>query len=171
MPKKKPPRPKAKLSDDAARLYHERALATARRKGFAEIAEDIAQEVMRQFVEKGRPGQTIDQAVIDAVRVLQGSSRYKAHEVRQSIAFAVPLGVSHLSTPGDLAQGRLDEREFYEALKKLQPDSIEHALCALTCLYGFKVPEAARVLGISTQYGAILLHEFRAHARKRRKTA
>jgi hypothetical protein len=79
------------MNDETARILRKRAVASARGYGFAEFAEDIAQEVLLYFSEGRGERQTIDQAVIDAVRRMfgrpgtPGFSRKQSLERAQSI--------------------------------------------------------------------------------------
>jgi DNA-directed RNA polymerase specialized sigma24 family protein len=55
------------MTDEEALKFHKRAILTARKMGFAEYAEDLAQDVLVAFL-SGNDHQTIDHAVICALR-------------------------------------------------------------------------------------------------------
>jgi RNA polymerase sigma factor (sigma-70 family) len=61
-----------------------RAKTSARKRGFGEHADDLAQEVLLSFVEGRGRHQTIDQAVIDAIRRTFGDSRSDHHQLRRA---------------------------------------------------------------------------------------
>lgn len=77
-------------STEAKRLW-ERARYAAGKFGFAEHSEDFAQDVLLKFSEGRGRHQTIDQAVIDAIRTRFGRPGLPGHAQRHALESAVPI--------------------------------------------------------------------------------
>jgi DNA-directed RNA polymerase specialized sigma24 family protein len=71
------------MDANEAEKFRRRAKLSATRKGFAEDSDDLAQEVLLNWLEGGGQHQTVDYAVIDAIRRDRGDSRNGQFEPRK----------------------------------------------------------------------------------------
>lgn len=71
-------------------LLRHRAVLAAIRFGFKELAEDLAQDVMLHWLETGNTHQTIDQALMDVIRVRFGWRGSEKLRVSLALSHATP---------------------------------------------------------------------------------
>jgi hypothetical protein len=76
------------MDNATADKFRKRAIYAARKFGFAEYAEDFAQEVLLRFSEGKGQHQTIDQAVLDAARSRFGRPGLPGHSLKHALETA-----------------------------------------------------------------------------------
>lgn len=131
------------MTNEQAKKFRERAVASARRYGFAETADDIAQTVLLKFCEGRGQHQTIDQAVIDAVRSKFGRPGLPGYERR--------FTAEHQMAGMEAARGigvEQKHRHDFERLTGMLPAG-ERIITRLTYEWGFTEQEIGDLFGIT----------------------
>jgi len=113
------------VTDEEAKKFRARAILSATKFGFAEDAEDFAQDVLLSFVSRPGTSQTIDQAIIDCIRNKYGRVGKLGHAGKYALATAVsPVDLN--GNPTDFpAPGRTMEAcgFFHEIVNELKSET------------------------------------------------
>lgn len=131
------------MTDEQAKKLLMRAKASAKRLGFGSIAEDLAQAVLLRFCEGRGQHQTVDQAVIDAIRAEFGSPRTPGHERRK----AVQRPVAGMEAARGIGVEPRDGLDFERLTGMLEER--DRAIAKLIYVWGLTEQEIGDLFGIS----------------------
>lgn len=134
------------MDERQAKRFRDRAIFSARKRGFTEQAEDLAQDVLLKFISGSGTGQTVDQAVIDAVRGSLGDSRSHSSELRRNFHL-YPIGMDDLAAsevPRRHPQDRLGFESIIQGL-----NSTDRAVVCLRFIWGLDGKEIGHCFGVT----------------------
>lgn len=134
------------MDEASAARFRKRAIFSATRRGFTEQSEDLAHDVILSWLEGGGQHQTIDHAVIDAVRRTHGRSGTPGHEQRRNLEQRAERVDALANRPGP-AVDRDSCHDFERLIKPLE--SIDRAIVCLRFIWGFSEIEIASLFGIT----------------------
>lgn len=136
------------MDDHEALKIHRRARLSAIAHGPSEHAADIAQDVVLKFLVKNRKGQTIDQAVIDAMRHRFGDMRQKNFALKNSLLVASHEDNSTEAKNYESAEVRL---EIVQAINVMlgRLDRYQRTCLVLEAVWDFRHDEIAAVVGVT----------------------
>lgn len=147
------------MTNDRAKAIRKRAMRALSIKGVDhDTCEDLAQDVLCKYAAGLGKHQTVDQAVIDALRAQLGDPRKPGHSKRRDLLKTLRLTASengHTSIANEAGN------QFHSLMGKLK--GMERATLCLTHLWGFDVYEIAYCYGVSP--GRISQIKNAAHAR------
>lgn len=141
------------LDGDALKSLFGNAKKHALYQGFSEWdAEEIAQEVVLNRIEKNYQGQSIHFAVIDAIRKLRGRSKTKSHDLRKS-AESKYIQIENLYGHAEDKSNPIDDGgfEFKGDAETLSNRlmGFDRAIFILKVKWGMNSTEIAHVFGVS----------------------
>lgn len=150
------------VNEEDANRFRSRALISAKKKGFIQDSEDLAHDLFVDWCSRDAKGQTVNHAIIDAIRRVAGRSTSPEFEARANVAFR------DRQVSLDLLENRagkvsnLDLALDYQAVVKQlkQPERVIFVLCHT---WGMKQREIAEIFGVSE---AKMSQELRAIERK-----
>ena len=129
-----------------------RARIMARAVGCPDLADDIFQEVQLGYIRKGAVrGQTVNQAVTDAIRRLLGDKKWRGQERFKQVPLTERL---HPQVEQDLS-GLLSD----EILRDLASE--DRALLILYAQWEMTLVEIGHIFGVSDRWASIRLTEIR----------
>ena len=142
------------MDNETAKKLRNKALKSSRFFGFHSEAEDIAQDVMLNYLIGNGKKQTVDYAVIDQIRKRLGRTPKKPRK-EKSTKTGRPARVNPkfhslkaLEFMGDGSSvGSSDIKQFDAYIRKLP--SHQRAVVVLTCIYGFSTAEIGYLFGMS----------------------
>lgn len=126
-----------------------RAIYSAHKFGFGELAEDIAQEVVLDFLEGRSESSTVDQVAIDVIRRRFGRPGTPNFESRKSLRLAQSI----VTEDGEETIGACDSElagmrgDIERGLRCLSP--VERLIFELSHIFGMKQKEVADELGVT----------------------
>lgn len=129
----------------AARL-RKRAVLSAARMGFTERSEDLAHDAIVEWLEGRGQHQTVDQAVIDAIRRAFGRPGLPGHELRRNLEQR-PKSMDRLARHTSREVDRDSVHDFDRLIRTLEP--IQRAIVCLRYVWGFQEIEIAQCFGVS----------------------
>jgi DNA-directed RNA polymerase specialized sigma24 family protein len=136
--------------ENAAR-YIERAKIAARKKGFYEDADDLAQSLILAMLEGRHKHATIDQAIIDVIRAEHGRPSSGSFAAKK----ALRQGVKHLSDADNLKfrsvdpRKRMDDGLDYTRMVKALPKREDKIIFILHHKWGFLNAEIGEMFGVT----------------------
>lgn len=133
------------MTEDEAKHFRQRALIRAREIGVSRMdCFDIAQDVATSFVKKG-PGQTVDQAVIDALRIMFGRNGKKRE---QEIVVFKKFNAARRSSA---AWSKFCRDTLWDVVKEIS-DPVHRAAVMLRYGWGFELSEIGECFGYSESW-------------------
>jgi predicted transcriptional regulator len=139
--------------DSEIEKLRNRSLITSRRMGINQDSEDIAQEVAIRFIQNGK-GQTVQQATIDVIRSVYGSTRGSRMSgvtgVRRAERFATSLQESRESNLASI--NPIEGARFIDAFlstSRILLSGSKRAIIILVYQWGFSLEEVADLLGVT----------------------
>lgn len=128
------------------------AIMSSVKYGFINDAEDLAHNVLVNYMEGKGAHQTVDQATIDQIRKMFGSIRRERPKVdgrRKNKVTPKPIFVGEEPLPFIVSDSVVGTSlpDFNKALNGLT--IAERAVACLICMYGLKVGEIAFVFGVN----------------------
>lgn len=126
------------MESDVAETIHRKAAGYARRLGFMEQAEDIAQSVMLKYSEGLGQHQAVEHAVIDEVRKRFGRSEKDRENKSREISL-----LEEVACFPDVE----DQFDVHWAINKLE--DMDRVIVCLRLLWGLSGKEIGYCLGVS----------------------
>lgn len=123
------------MDNEQAKKFRKRAIYSARKYGFGEHAEDLAQEVLCKFAAGQGRHQTIDQATIDAIRGNIGDPRSGNFERQR----AAEREYESIEDKAHVAEPKSNGIDFERYLGMLK--GIDRAVVCLRIKWGFTEDE------------------------------
>lgn len=134
------------MNEKTAARLRKRAVLSAARMGFTEQSEDFAHDAILEWLEGGGQHQTVDQAVIDAVRRAYGRPGLPGHELRRNLE----QRTKSMDALADLPSHSVSRDSVHDFERLIQPlGSVDRAIVCLNYVWGFKEIEIAALFGIT----------------------
>lgn len=134
------------MTDDEAAKFRRRAIFSAARNGFSEQSEDLAHDVLVNWLEGHGQHQTVDQSVIDAIRRACGRPGTPGFECRRNVERPVD-GLDALASRASPQIHPDSDADFERLIEPLE--SIQRAIVCLRFQWGFSEIEIGRAFGVS----------------------
>lgn len=134
------------MNEKTAARLRKRAVLSAARMGFTEQSEDFAHDAILEWLEGGGQHQTVDQAVIDAVRRAYGRPGLPGHQLRRNLEQR-PKRMDALARLPGHSVNRDSVHDFERLIQPL--GSVDRAIVCLNYVWGFKEIEIAAIFGIT----------------------
>lgn len=136
------------LSQEDAARFLKRAKYAATKYGFSEHSDDFAQDVLLKYAEGRGRHQTVDQAVIDAIRERFGRPGLPGYSKRYALATAYPIDEMREDAIGTPARGSEGNGiDFDRLVRRLSPRDRE--VIELRFRDGYTELEIGEQLGFS----------------------
>lgn len=144
-----------------------KALFSAKKFGFGEHAEDLAQEMLLKFLENKETRQTVDQAVIDAIREEFGNPNTAGYELRRARDNAIPVDelIDSLTLRGSIGETPTSALDFERYLEMFE--DMERATICLVFKWGFSLKEVGHCFGVTESRVSQILKDILGRIRKK----
>lgn len=134
------------MDENTAKRLRKRAVLSAARMGFSQQSEDLAHDAILEWLEGRGQHQTVDQAIIDAVRRTFGRPGFPGHELRRNLEQRAK-SLDAVARIPSRSINRDSADDFERLIKPLS--SIDRAIVCLNYVWGFKEIEIAAIFGVT----------------------
>jgi RNA polymerase sigma factor (sigma-70 family) len=152
----------------AGRLF-KRAKFIAKQKNMGDFSEDLAQDVLKKYLEGKGQKQALDFAIVDSIRDFLGDSRTKNFEEKKAINNMTALHDKKGKLIYDMTSEEIvgEGADFNKIISFL--DNSDRAMVVLFYEWGLSLEEIGRCFGVSESRISQKLKEVQERLKKRVK--